>query len=208
MLSSPPAPRGWSSRGYLPHFDGGPLPQAVTYRLAYTLPPEVVTRMRDSLSLLPSGRRAAKLRRAIEDQLDRSRTGWLANPVIAAQVQENLLYFDGGRYRLHAWVVMPNHVHVLISPSPRVGMARIVHGWKTYTARRANQTLGRAGRFWQPDYFDRYVRNPRHFRAVVQYIEANPVRVGLCRQTEDWPWSSAALRAAAGNKERETPGRR
>ncbi len=164
--------------------------------------------MRDTLPLLPLGRQAAKLRQTIEDQLDHCRTGWLANAVIAAQVQENLLYFDGDRYRLHAWVVMPNHVHVLITPSPRASMARIVHGWKTYTARRANQALGRAGRFWQPDYFDRYVRDARHFLAVVRYIEANPVRAGLCRRTEDWPWSSAALRAAAGNEASEAPGRR
>lgn len=177
----------------------------MTFRLAHSLPASMMARWRVNLALLPPERKAASFRQMIENELDRCRTAWLANPVIAAGIQENLLYFDGDRYRLHAWAVMPNHVHVLITPAPRASMAQLVHGWKTYTARRANQTLGRTGRFWQPDYFDRYVRNPRHFLAVIRYIEENPVRAGLCQRREDWPWSSAALRVSAASEARETP---
>jgi REP element-mobilizing transposase RayT len=73
------------------------------------------------------------------------------------------LHFDGQRYRLLAWVVMPNHVHVLIETMTGHTLAAVLHSWKSYTAKEANRLLGRTGDFWQPEYFDRFIRDDRHF---------------------------------------------
>ncbi len=106
-----------------------------------------------------------------------------------------MLCFDGGRYHLQAWVVMPNHVHALVTPNEAFTLSSILHSWKSYTAKRANQLLGRAGEFWQAEYFDRAIRDERHFEKAVAYIETNPVKAHLCRQAEGWRFGSGRLRA-------------
>jgi putative transposase len=96
-------------------------------------------------------------------------------------------------YRLGAWVVMANHVHLLIEPS--VPLARITKVLKGFTARRANQLLGRTGeRFWQEESYDHWVRNEQEFYRIAAYIERNPVAAGLVEKPEDWAWSSARSR--------------
>ena len=80
---------------------------------------------------------------------------------------------------------MPNHVHLLCTPAIGHNLAEIMHSLKSYTANQANKTLGRKGRFWQKEYFDRYIRNARHFAKVVAYIESNPVQVRLREKAED-----------------------
>lgn len=95
-------------------------------------------------------------------------------------------------YRLQAWVVMPNHVHLLISPLTE--LAKIMHSIKGFTARRANQILGRVGLpFWQKEFFDHWIRNEREFERVRAYIERNPMVAGLAVAPEEYPWSSAAI---------------
>ncbi|HEX3146381.1 MAG TPA: transposase [Pyrinomonadaceae bacterium] len=117
----------------------------------------------------------------------------LRDPRVANVVQSGLLHFDGERYRLSAWVVMPNHVHLLAAPLPNYSLSGIIHSIKSYTSQEANKLLARRGRFWFEDYFDRYVRNAQHFDNAVSYIESNPVRAGLCKAPWEWPWSSAGL---------------
>lgn len=73
-------------------------------------------------------------------------------------------------------------------------MSTIVRSWKSFTAHECNKLLGRSGRFWQREPFDRYIRNKQHFQRAVSYIEENPVKAGLCRKPEDWQWSSARRR--------------
>jgi len=113
-------------------------------------------------------------------------------------VEEALLHFDGERYQLHAWMVMPNHVHVVMTPGRQVSVSKIVFSWKSFTAGRANALLGRSGAFWQADYFDRFIRDDDHFTTVVRYVERNPVVVGLCDQPEESELSSARRRVEAG----------
>jgi REP element-mobilizing transposase RayT len=98
------------------------------------------------------------------------------------------------KYQLTAWVIMPNHVHMLCTPHSAYSLAQIVHSLKSFTASEANKILGQSGRFWQKEYFDRYIRNARHFARVVSYIEKNPVKANLCDRPEDWPFSSARFR--------------
>jgi REP element-mobilizing transposase RayT len=89
---------------------------------------------------------------------------------------------------------MPNHVHALLTPCPGWDLGKIVHSWKSYTANECNKLLGRSGAFWQKEGFDRYVRNEVHYYNAAAYIENNPVKAGLCKRPEDWPWSSAGWR--------------
>src|ERR1019366_125557 len=117
----------------------------------------------------------------------------LRRPEIASVIQENLLRFDGIRYRLLAWVIMPNHVHALIeiqeTPLPPIGRS-----WKSYTANEANRLLGRTGTFWQREYFDRYMRDPEHLAKAIRYIENNPMKARLVRLPAEWPFGSAHFR--------------
>jgi REP element-mobilizing transposase RayT len=120
---------------------------------------------------------------------------WLGRPDIAELVEMALLHFDGERYRLLAWCIMPNHVHVLVEPTAENLLDQIVHSWKSYTAHQANRLLGRSGVFWHRDYFDRYMRDEGHLARTVEYVENNPVKAGLTSDPTKWRWSSARLRS-------------
>ncbi len=198
---------GWHSRGWLPHLEVGSQPQIVTFRLAESLPLEVMVEWAMEVEHLSDEERELKRRRRIERWLDAGRGPvWLADPEIAALVQNALLHFEGDRYRLHAWTIMPNHVHTMFTPAAGHSVADILHAWKGFTGRRANALLDRSGPFWQRDYFDRLVRDERHFANALAYIEANPVKAGLCLQPWDWPWGSARLRMTAQERGGLVPG--
>jgi putative DNA methylase len=138
-------------------------------------------------------------RKRIEAALDAGHGAcFLQQPDIAALVENALLHFDRERYRLHTWVVMPNHVHVLVTPFYGNSLSSLVHAWKSFTAKAANRLLGRKGAFWFEEYFDRAIRDDRHFARAVAYIENNPVQAGLCAQAADWPFGSARLGASLG----------
>jgi len=187
---------GWHSRDYLPHFEGGERPQFITFRLKDALPQVVFERWR--LELEAAGE-DAELRRRVEAYLDAGHgRALLSDAGVASLVESALLHFDAQRYRLAAWVVMPNHVHLLLTPLPGHTLSSIMHSLKSYTAGEANKLLRRQGAFWQEEYFDRYVRDPKHYAQTLAYIEANPVKAGLCLLPEDWPYSSARVRRERG----------
>ncbi len=187
---------GWHSRGYLPHFDGGEIAQTITFRLADSIPRLVIERWKRELKTEPATNADSLLRRRIERYLDQGfGTCALKHHRVATTVQTSLLHFDGERYRLSAWVVMLNHVHLLLTPCPSWSLSRIVKDMKSFTSREANKLLQRRGQFWMEDYFDRYVRNYQHFQNAIRYIENNPVKAKLCLRPEDWPFGSAWLRA-------------
>ena len=117
----------------------------------------------------------------------------LKEPEIAQIVEDALLHFEGERYLLMAWTIMPNHMHVLIEPKDGYVLGDIVSSWKRFSARKANRQLGRDGPFWQSDYWDTYIRNERHFNSTISYIENNPVKARLVKSTTDWPWGHAQL---------------
>ncbi|CAN5315895.1 MAG: REP-associated tyrosine transposase [Pyrinomonadaceae bacterium] len=189
---------GWHSRGYLPHFDVGERAQFVTFRLGDSLPQVVLERWRRELAHCHARETEVTLRRRIEAYLDQGYgSAWLRDARAAGMIEQSLLNFDSERYRLSAWVVMPNHVHLLATPSNNHTLSGIIHSLKSYTAQEANKLLGRKGQFWQEDYFDRYIRNAEHFARATAYIENNPVKACLCETARDWPFSSARLRLAA-----------
>jgi REP element-mobilizing transposase RayT len=178
-------PKGWHSRGYLPHFDSPEIVQFITFRLADSLPRAVQDTMRQ---------REDEVHR-IDRELDIGLGAcWLRRPEIAALVENALPHFDGERYRLLAWCLMPNHVHVIIEMIHGHSLTNIVRSWKSFTAHQANARLGRAGRFWHADYFDRYMRNEDHLAQTIEYVERNPVKAGLSSNPGAWAWSSARFR--------------
>jgi REP element-mobilizing transposase RayT len=194
---------GIHTRGYLPHVKREGACYFVTFRLADSLPREVLLgfeRQRAAaVRKFPAndhfGRETAnrELLRKIERYLDRGEGAChLRRPEIAEMVADALRFFDGSRYQLHEWVVMPNHVHVLIWPMPNQLLSGIVKSWKQFTSLRAKRLLGlEEGRFWQPESFDHWVRNDDERGRIARYIRNNPVTAGLCSSPEEWRWSSA-----------------
>ncbi|SKA38160.1 Transposase IS200 like [Enhydrobacter aerosaccus] len=179
------ANKGWHSRNYLPHFDSPEVTQFVTFRLADSLPRQVLDR-------LQRAERPETLRHAFLDQ--GLGACWLRSESVARLVEGALLQFDEIRYHLHAWTIMPNHVHVLFSMKNDASLGTIVGSWKRFTARKANERIGRTGIFWQTEYWDRFIRNKAHFHAAEHYIDDNPVKAGLVAEAHLWPYGSARFK--------------
>ena len=178
----------WRSRGYLPHFDGPNLTQLVAFRLADSLPSDVVKDIKVRSNESDTRGRTKR----IEELLDSSRGAcYLKVPKIAEIVQDAFFHLDGMAYVLIAWVIMPNHAHMVVETRSGHSLSSIVQAWKSYTAKKANRILGRKGRFWQPEYFDRLIRDDSHLAAVIEYVHNNPVKAGLVQTAEMWPFSSA-----------------
>ena len=186
--------RGWYTRGYLPHRDEPGLTQFVTFRLAGSFPRALRSEWEHLWAI--EDKRIRRIE--IEKYLDLGRgPHHLDNPTIAGAVETALTFFHNKRYNLLAWVVMPNHVHVLVTVW-HVPLAKIVESWKKYTARYGNSILGERGRFWERDYWDTYIRSEQHERKTRKYIENNPVNARLTRAPEEWLWSSARFRDRYG----------
>ena len=201
------ASTSWKSRGYLPHYDSLSSIQSITFRLADSLPQEKLSYLKEQLKLLPKIEQEKKKRIEIEQWLD---SGYgccaLQNQEMAKVMEDTLIKFDDLKYKLFAWCIMPNHVHVLIQP--KLSLARIVQSWKSYTGKWAiknndNLQLGipahsnterglkETRAFWMREYWDRFIRDENHFKRTIEYIHQNPVKAGLCRNEEEWLWSSA-----------------
>jgi REP element-mobilizing transposase RayT len=164
--------KGWHRRGYLPHLDSHEIVQHVVFRLHDALPAD---EPRGGDDVLDQGLGSAVLR----------------DERCARAVADALRHYDSERYALQAWCVMPNHVHVLVATNEAYELGAIVQAWKSFTARRINALLARRGTVWAPDYFDRFMRDQRHWDTTKTYIEMNPVKAGLCARPQDWPFGSA-----------------
>jgi REP-associated tyrosine transposase len=129
----------------------------------------------------------------LDAALDSAKSGplWLADPQIADYAEEPIVRgAELGRYVLHAYVIMPNHVHLLIEPL--LSLAKITGVIKGVAARDANAILGRRGKpFWQDESFDHWIRTFADFERIRSYIESNPVHAGLVARPKDLKWSSA-----------------
>lgn len=197
----------------LPHWH--PVGRAIflTWRLAGSLPPNVIDQLRmtrDRLSKRKSISQGTNDRRMLEYKrlfarvdaiLDKAATGpvWLKEPAIANMIQEALLERCAPLYALQAYVVMANHLHVFLTPKTGSNIASITKRIKGYTPREANKLLGRTGKtFWQDESFDHWARDRSEFFRIVKYIENNPVKAGLVDKPENWQWSSATERKRRG----------
>jgi REP element-mobilizing transposase RayT len=119
---------------------------------------------------------------------------YMCRPEIASVVVEAVRYRDPAEYDLHHFVVMPNHVHILVTP--RMPVSKVMQSLKRFTARECNRILGMTGQpFWQVESYDRLVRDDREFEQIARYIEMNPVAAGLVAEPHRFPWSSAWRKA-------------
>ncbi len=126
---------------------------------------------------------------------------YLQRPDVAQLMVDAIRRGAETNYLLHAWAIMPNHVHLLFTP--HTDLPKLMRSLKGSTGRYANQLVGRTGTpFWQGESYDRLVRDPHEFRKIENYILQNPVRAGLVRSAEEYLWSSAkeksGLKPAAG----------
>ena len=201
-----PLRSGIHTRGYLPHVKREGAAYFVTFRLADSLPRAVLLRFEQEraaqLRSLADQKPAAcgeinrEFQRKIERYLDSGNGAcYLRRSDIAEMVAEALHYKHGSQYLLDDWVVMPNHVHLIIWPMPNHTLSEILCSRKRHTARQANLLLSRTGEaFWQPEAYDHWIRNDEEKTRIRRYIRNNPVKAGLCSSPEDWPWSSASRR--------------
>jgi len=231
-----PAPQFYRRR--LPHWQPNGAVLFLTWRLADSLPREAVERLRaerERLLALPARanesprEKALRVGKALFAKTDvalaeaaRSGVGprWLGEARIAELVRSSLYFWHGRRYHLHRYVIMPNHVHVLLEPAeveqpfqaakcaqagkptplekpapqhqPQYQPLRVItQGLKGYIAREANRLLERHGAFWQDEGFDHWIRDEERYQRCILYIDRNPVEAGLCDLPEAWPWGSA-----------------
>ena len=142
--------------------------------------------------------------RKFEKTLDNAQGGplWLKDERIAKEMAESLHYRDGKVYRLDAYCIMANHVHVVFAPlaiqpsgdvqtnSLRYNtLASIMQSLKGYTAWKANRQLGRRGAFWHHESYDHSVRNTSEWQRIVTYVLNNPVKAGLIKDWKKWRWN-------------------
>ena len=179
---------------YLPHWTKNGGIYSITYRLADSVPQDVVDEWKAEKERIEaraarqqiSLREEAELKRLMSDRVDALLDAGkgsciLKEEQVARIIVENLLHYDGDRYRLHAWCVMPNHVHVVVEPIGNHQLAEILHSWKSYTAHK----IGR-GPVWQSEYYDHLVRDEADYKRCADYVVANPEKAGL----KNWDWVS------------------
>ncbi len=145
-------------------------------------------------SVLRSDANPGKVFAQFDRQLDRAKFGphWLADARVADMFAEALRYGaeTRGAYELGAWVIMPNHVHLVIQPHQ--ALPEIMRWLKTATSNRARKILELPpSPFWEREYYDHWVRSGEELARITAYIERNPVSAGFVSSAETWPWSSA-----------------
>ncbi len=157
--------------------------------------------------------RAQRLFELLDDSLDQvwkdensMSPRWLDKPEVAGVVRDAMKYYEGDRFLEHRYVIMPNHVHWLIEPLPGKirniqegrsnetgfwSLASIMKSVKGYSGKEGNRILGRSCPFWQEESYDHWIRDQKNYDRIIEYINVNPVKAGLCEKPEDWQWSSA-----------------
>lgn len=198
-------------RRRLPHYQPPGATFFITFRLAGSLPPEVVQRLAgeakqfdEQLARIPDRqereRQAYLVQRRMfgkwDKLLDTSTTGphWLKQDRIARLTADSLHKRDQRIYDLHAYCIMPNHVHVVCQPSIKSdgayhALSSVLHSLKRHTAEESNRLLNRTGAFWQHENYDHAVRDEAEWRRIVRYVINNPVAAGLTQRAGDWKWS-------------------
>ena len=167
----------------LPHFEKRNAAYFVTWHLSGSLPACAIADIR-----MPDGPKFVSIDRLLDAAAWGSR--WLSNSEAASAVAARLLQSEiDGYCELGAFVLMPNHVHMIFRP--RGALCDSIAAIKARTGRDANRVLKRSGPFWARDYFDRWIRDRNEERRITRYIENNPVKAGLCCPPEEWPCSSA-----------------
>jgi putative DNA methylase len=202
-----PLVSGFHFRGVLPHLkrEGGTY--FVTFRQAGTLPKEILLRFKQERDAILQHALAAKrpltwheqdeLFRWYSNRVDKYLDAghgvcYLRDPGLADLVADAIRFFEGQRYELYAWVVMPNHAHVVVWPMPGHTLSDILHSWKSYTSHQINKRLpAKVVPFWQSESYEHLIRDDDDLHRCCHYTLGNPVNAGLCAESRLWWWSSA-----------------
>jgi len=184
---------------YLPHWASQGATYAVVFRLADAVPRDVAESWRiERRRIIENAQRQGRPL-TCDDRIELHRLHsekfesfldaghgecLLTDPQLASVVENALKHFDGERYELVTWAIMPNHVHAIIRPVAGHELPQIVHSWKSFTSKQINKRLGRHGVLWMDEYYDHLIRDEEDFRNQVGYVLANPEKAGL----QDWPW--------------------
>lgn len=198
-------------RRNLPHIQPRGAAFLVNFRLAGSLPKEVIESLRIESEILekrllaikePSERfllrerEQRKLFGKWDDALHKSQTGpfWLQDNRIAQIIADSMLYHDGNWFDVLAYCIMPNHVHLVIAPyessdTADFSLSRIMHNIKRNSANHANKVLGRTGAFWQHESYDHFARDNAELERIIKYVLHNPVKAGLIDDWTKWKWT-------------------
>lgn len=202
--------KGRYKRRDIPHWDFANAKQHITFRLSDSLTLNQLEVLKRQAEENPESRRSYYLHLSIEEWINRGMGTCILNIPEFAQVVVNALQqLHNKRYYLYHWVVMPNHVHVLIREFPHSPICNVVNSWKHFTSVQFDELLRKFknssrfqnsyidsliktfnGHYWITDYWDVMIRNKKHFDLEVNYIAQNPVKAGLVQRPEDFPWSS------------------
>jgi REP element-mobilizing transposase RayT len=198
-------------RRNLPHIQPRGATFLVNFRLANSLPTEVVERLRADAEELEKcllaikdlkekhllrDKKQRELFNKWDDALHKSQSGplWLKDEKIAEIVAYSIRYHDGKWFDVVAYRIMPNHVHLVLTPyelseTADYSLTKIMHNIKRNSANHANKVLGRTGSFWQHENYDHFVRDQADLERIVKYVLYNPVEAGLVKEQKDWKWS-------------------
>ena len=181
----------------LPHWEKESAIYSITFRLGDSLPKSTLLALEEKREIfLQKMREQGKLNandkkrfdklfsEKIEQYLDAGYGEcWMKQNNIAKIVADAIRHFEGKRYKLYAWCVMPNHVHVIVQPTSHT-LSDVLHSWKSFAAHEANKLLHRTGTFWQAESFDHMIRDADKLERAIEYVWENPEKAGL----KDWRW--------------------
>ncbi|NUM47634.1 MAG: transposase [Anaerolineales bacterium] len=195
----------------MPHYQPPGATLFVTFRLAGSLPLHIIQELKEEaerveVELAKITDKQEQDRKRYDEQrryfgkfdafLDCALTGptWHKDPFIAVQVKNSLHFLENQKYHLDSYTIMPNHAHVVLKPLPKndqkfFGLSEIMHSLKRFTAHEANKILNRDGPFWQSESYDHVVRDEAEWRRIIRYVVYNPVKAGLVKNWQDWPWT-------------------
>ena len=191
---------------YLPHWDYPDVRQFITYRLWDSLPKSQWRIISEQVAKVPEERRRTYMGHLMEEWLKTgSGCGILTAPDVYPIILDDWFQHNKTAYEILEWVIMPNHVHLLIKQYSGYALKDIINNWKSYTSHKIKETASyrRAiannpefvDSVWFPNYFDRMIRGSNHNRKTRQYILDNPIgltwRHKTVEKSEDWPLSSA-----------------
>jgi REP element-mobilizing transposase RayT len=201
------------NRGHLPHWEKEKGLYFITFHLADSLPHSVLAKIAErhrileaakdhNANLLPEQKAllTSYCHARIEELFDRGAGSCpFLDMRISGAMAAALRFREGKHYRLLAWCGLPNHVHVVARLFPGQELAKVVKAWKSFSAKAANQALGRKGQFWQREYYDRLIRNGDELDRAIRYVVENPVKAGL--KNWAWAWSvDREVHATAGQE--------
>lgn len=197
-------------RRKLPHFQPAEGTFFMTFRLAGSIPMEVIRRLKENYALLKKGiiglkdlseheqrelvyAEQKRLFAETDDFLDKNLNEpyWLREKAVADIVAESIQYRDGKQYELHAYTIMPNHVHMVMTLLPYAPVLfKVMQHLKKNAAIKSNKLLGRVGLdFWEEESYDHVVRDEKEFYRILNYTLRNPVKAGFVKEWQNWPYT-------------------